>query len=121
MQTTLLPPTSGSARAAGFDIVRRASDARRSIGYVAQLLSADGASTGYENLTLVAELYDIPRIERGMRVRNSLTLTGLSEAADTLVRRYSGGMIPAVGDRRRRCCTGRAYCSRMSLRLEWIG
>src|SRR5579884_2381356 len=50
MLTTLLPPSAGSARVGGFDIVRQAAQVRRIIGYVPQLLSADGALTGYENL-----------------------------------------------------------------------
>jgi ABC-2 type transport system ATP-binding protein len=50
MLTTLLPPTSGHASIAGYDIVRRQADVRRVIGYVPQALSADGALTGYENL-----------------------------------------------------------------------
>jgi ABC-2 type transport system ATP-binding protein len=93
MLTTLLPPTSGSARVAGFDIARRAADVRRSIGYVPQMLSADGALTGYENLLIFAKLYDIPRAERESRVRDALAFMGLADAADKLVRDYSGGMI----------------------------
>ena len=61
MLTTLLPPTSGTASVAGFDIVRQARDVRRVIGYVPQLVSADGNLTGYENLLIFAKLYDIPR------------------------------------------------------------
>ncbi|MGD0204876.1 MAG: ATP-binding cassette domain-containing protein [Dehalococcoidia bacterium] len=93
MLTTLLPPTSGTALVAGFDIVRRAADVRRSVGYVPQMLSADGALTGYENLLLFAKLYDIPRRERQARVREALAFMGLAEVADRLVRYYSGGMI----------------------------
>jgi ABC-2 type transport system ATP-binding protein len=93
MLTTLLPPTAGSARVAGFDIIRQEADVRRNIGYVPQMLSADGALTGYENLLVFAKLYDIPRAERGPRVRDALAFMGLADAADTLVRKYSGGMI----------------------------
>ncbi|MCR4407838.1 MAG: ATP-binding cassette domain-containing protein [Anaerolineae bacterium] len=93
MLTTLLPPTEGSAQVAGFDIVRQAADVRRCIGYVPQLLSADGSLTGYENLLIFAKLYDIPRTGREERVREALAFMGLSDAADKLVRNYSGGMI----------------------------
>jgi len=93
MLTTLLPPTSGKARVAGFDIVRRAADVRRVIGYVPQMLSADGTLTGYENLIIFAKLYDIPRKEREERVRAALAFMGLADFADKLVRTYSGGMI----------------------------
>jgi ABC-2 type transport system ATP-binding protein len=93
MLTTLLPPTSGNAQVAGFDIARHAAEVRRCIGYVPQLLSADGTLTGYENLLIFAKLYDIPRTERESRVRAALAFMGLSDAADKLVRNYSGGMI----------------------------
>jgi ABC-2 type transport system ATP-binding protein len=93
MLTTLLPPTSGAARVAGFDVARQAAEVRRRIGYVPQMLSVDGALTGYENLLLFARLYDIPRAERGRRVRGALALVGLEADADRLVRQYSGGMI----------------------------
>ena len=93
MLTTLLPPSAGNARVAGFDIARQATDVRRAIGYVPQMLSSDGALTGYENLLIFAKLYDIPRPERDSRVRAALAFMGLTDAADKLVRDYSGGMI----------------------------
>jgi ABC-2 type transport system ATP-binding protein len=93
MLTTLLPPTSGSASVAGFDVVRRAGDVRRAIGYVPQVLSADGTLTGYENLLIFAKLYDIPRAERESRIHDALAFMGLADAADKAVRQYSGGMI----------------------------
>jgi ABC-2 type transport system ATP-binding protein len=91
--TTLLRPSSGSARVAGFDVVRQASSVRRVIGYVPQAVSVDGSLTGYENLLIFAKLYDISRKERETRVRDALAFMGLSQAADKLVREYSGGMI----------------------------
>ena len=93
MLTTLLPPSSGSARVAGFDIVREAEGVRRVIGYVPQALSADGELTGFENLQVFARLYDIPRRLRAERIREGLDLMGLTDAADRLVQKYSGGMI----------------------------
>lgn len=93
MLTTLLPPTSGSATVAGFDIVREAAQVRRVIGYVPQALSADGELTGYENLDVFARLYDIPRSMRKARIREGLAFMDLSDAADRLVSTYSGGMI----------------------------
>ncbi len=91
--TTLLPPTSGRARVAGFDIARQSGQVRRVIGYVPQMLSADGTLTGYENLLIFAKLYDLPRAGREQRVRDALSFMGLSDSADKLVREYSGGMI----------------------------
>lgn len=93
MLTTLLRPTSGTARVAGFDIARQAASVRRVIGYVPQALSVDGSLTGYENLLIFAKLYDIPRTERQSRLRDALAFMGLTDAADKLVREYSGGMI----------------------------
>ncbi len=93
MLTTLLPPTAGTARVAGYDIVRDAAAVRRVVGYVPQLISADGSLTGYENLLIFAKLYDLPRAEREVRVRDALAFMGLADAANKLVRDYSGGMI----------------------------
>jgi ABC-type multidrug transport system, ATPase component len=93
MLTTLLPPSSGKAIIAGFDIHRNAAQVRKIIGYVPQLISADSTLTGYENLQVFAKLYDLPRQEREKRVRDALHFMGLEEVADKLVRHYSGGMI----------------------------
>ena len=93
MLTTLLPPTAGSAHVAGFDIVRQAAQVRRVIGYVPQLLSADGALTGYENLLVFARLYELPHRERDERIHDALAFMNLADAANRLVGTYSGGMI----------------------------
>ena len=93
MLTTLLPPSGGRAVVAGYDVVREPARVRRAIGYVPQLLSADGTLTGYENLLIFAKLYDIPRRVRAARIGDALTLMGLAAAGDRLVREYSGGMI----------------------------
>ena len=93
MLTTLLPPTSGSATVAGYDIVSQPADVRRHIGYVPQLLSADGSLTGNENMLLSARLYGIPRRERTERITRALARMELSEVAHHLAGQYSGGMI----------------------------
>jgi ABC-2 type transport system ATP-binding protein len=93
MLTTLLDPTAGSASVAGHDIVRHPAQVRRSIGYVPQLVSADGGLTGYENLMLSARLYGIPRSERQRRIQEALEFMGLADSARRLVKTYSGGMI----------------------------
>ena len=77
MLTTLLDPTSGTASVAGHDIVQHPAAVRRSIGYVPQLVSADGGLTGYENLMLSARLYGIPRSERKRRIEEALEFMGL--------------------------------------------
>src|SRR5215813_4375226 len=93
MLITLLPPTSGAAKVAGFDIVHDADNVRRAIGYVSQMISVDASLTGFENLLIFAKLYDIPRKERETRVSEALSFFGLSEVAGKLVREFSGGMI----------------------------
>jgi len=93
MLVTLLPPTSGTAQIAGFDIVRNAGNVRCVIGYVPQMISADPSLTGYENLLIIAKLYDLPRRERAARISQALALVDLTDAAAKLVRQYSGGMI----------------------------
>jgi ABC-2 type transport system ATP-binding protein len=93
MLTTLLPPSAGTATIAGYDIKKQAPSVRRVVGYVPQVLSADGNMTGYENLLIFAKLYDVPRRERKARLDQALEFMGLGEAAHKLVRHYSGGMI----------------------------
>lgn len=93
MLTTLLPPTAGDAHVAGHDVRRDAPAVRRSIGYVPQSLSADGALTGRENLDLSARLYHLPGRTHDEKIVDSLAFMGLTDAADRLVRTYSGGMI----------------------------
>ncbi len=93
MLTTLLPATSGSARVAGFDLVRQPTDVRRHIGYVPQLLSADGALTAWENLLLSARLYNVPRSEVHGRIERALNAMELMPFAHHLVQGFSGGMI----------------------------
>ena len=93
MLTTLLPPSEGTALVDGFDICHQAATVRRIIGYVPQMLSADGTLTGMENLLIFARLYDLPRRERRARVQEALDFMGLADAAHRLVREYSGGMI----------------------------
>jgi ABC-2 type transport system ATP-binding protein len=92
MLITLLPPSAGVARVAGLDVAREASRVRRRIGYVPQLLSADGALTGRENLELSAGLHHLSP-PRGPRITAALRFMDLEAAGDRLVRTYSGGMI----------------------------
>jgi ABC-2 type transport system ATP-binding protein len=91
--TTLLPPTLGTAKISGYDIVHEAPLVRQHIGYVPQLLSADGDLTAYENLLLSTKLYGLPNHKRKRRIKELLEFMGLSEFADQLVNQFSGGMI----------------------------
>jgi ABC-2 type transport system ATP-binding protein len=93
MLTTLHRPSAGSATVAGYDVTTQSSEVRRHIGYVPQMLSADGALSAYENLLLSARLYGVPSYERRDRIRQSLDFMRLRDVAHRLVRTYSGGMI----------------------------
>jgi len=93
MLTTLLPPTSGRARVAGFDVSKAPAQVRRHIGYVPQLLSSDRELTGYENLVLSARLYLVPREQRNDRIEQAIAMMKLGDARDRLVGSYSGGML----------------------------
>jgi ABC-2 type transport system ATP-binding protein len=92
MLTTLLPPTSGTARVAGYDIVREGPKVRASIGAALQEAALDPFLTGRDHLRLQAALHGISRAERRKRGDELLERVGLSEAGDRRVRGYSGGM-----------------------------
>ena len=90
--TTLLAPDEGSARVAGFDVVRDARKVRQHIGLAGQYAAVDENLTGFENLEMVGRLYHLGRGHSRDRARELLASFDLSEAGDRLVRTYSGGM-----------------------------
>jgi ABC-2 type transport system ATP-binding protein len=90
--TTLLRADSGSARVAGLDVERDAAKLRSRIGLAGQYAAVDENLTGAENLEMVGRLYHLPKGEPKTRAAELLERFGLSEAADRLVRTYSGGM-----------------------------
>src|SRR5690242_7062600 len=92
MLTTLLPPTAGTARVAGYDVVRQGPQVRATIGAALQEAALDGLLTGREHLRLQASLQGLPRHERRPRADDLLERVGLAEAADRKVKGYSGGM-----------------------------
>ncbi len=92
MLTTLLTPTGGTARVAGYDVVADAGTVRRKIGVALQEAALDPLMTGRELLQLQATLHAIPR-QRGSELADSLLdRVGLTLAADRRVGTYSGGM-----------------------------
>src|ERR671917_2952024 len=78
--TTLLPPTSGTARVAGHDVAREGPRVRAVIGAALQEAALDPLLTGREHLRLQAALQAVPRAERGPRADELLERVGLSEA-----------------------------------------
>jgi ABC-2 type transport system ATP-binding protein len=92
MLTTLLPPTAGTARVGGYDVVKAGPKVRASIGAALQEAALDPLLTGRDHLRLQATLQGVPRAERKQRTDALLARVGLDEAADRKVRGYSGGM-----------------------------
>lgn len=92
MLTTLIAPTSGSARVDGFDVVAQPDQVRLSLGYISQDLAVDDNLSGRENLIFQAGLYRLPKKKATQRIRELLALVGLEERADFAVETYSGGM-----------------------------
>jgi ABC-2 type transport system ATP-binding protein len=89
---TLSRPDSGSARVAGVDVLADPGAARRRLGYVAQASGVDLEATGRENLELQGRLFGLGGAALRARVDELLAVLGLEDAADRLVRTYSGGM-----------------------------
>jgi daunorubicin resistance ABC transporter ATP-binding subunit len=89
---TLLIPDAGTARIDGIDVVARPQEARRRLGLAGQYAAVDETLTGRENLVMVGQLYGLRRSEAKSRAADALARLGLSEAAERLVRTYSGGM-----------------------------
>src|SRR5438067_859435 len=92
MLTTLLPPTAGSARVAGYDVVREGPQVRGLIGAALQEAALDPLLTGREHMRLQTALHDVPRQQRARRGEELLVRLGLADAADRKVGGYSGGM-----------------------------
>jgi ABC-2 type transport system ATP-binding protein len=90
--TTLTQPDDGSAHVAGFDVRAEPLEVRRRIGLAAQDATVDGLLTGRENLVMIGELHQIPRRAARVRAGELLERFDLVDAADRLVRDYSGGM-----------------------------
>ena len=89
---TLTKPDGGRALVAGHDVVREPEQVRRKIGYVPQASGVDRDGTGRENLTLQGRVHGLRGRELARRVDELLELFGLADAADRVVRGYSGGM-----------------------------
>ncbi len=90
--TTLLTPTSGTARVAGFDVVHSADDVRKRIGVIPQAMTSDLDLSAEENMLIFARLYSVPRERRKRVVRELLESVQLLDWAKKPVRTFSGGM-----------------------------
>ncbi|HTW10992.1 MAG TPA: ATP-binding cassette domain-containing protein [Acidimicrobiales bacterium] len=92
MLCTLVRPTAGRARVAGYDVSQRRADVRRSIGLVFQDPTLDNYLTAEQNLRFHAELYGVPRAAVRSRLGAVLELVGLADKGKSEVRTFSGGM-----------------------------
>jgi ABC-2 type transport system ATP-binding protein len=92
MLTTLLPPTSGTARVAGYDVLTQGPQVRSSIGAALQEAALDPLLSGRDHMRLQTSLHGLPKSERRARGDELLQRVGLIEAADRKVGAYSGGM-----------------------------
>jgi ABC-2 type transport system ATP-binding protein len=91
MLTTTVTPTGGTARLAGFDVVRQPLQARGVSSVVFQDAVVDGSLSGRENLDLHARLWGVPRAQAGRRIAELVDVIGLSELIDRPVSSFSGG------------------------------
>jgi ABC-2 type transport system ATP-binding protein len=92
MLVTLLPPTEGTARVAGYDVVKEGPKVRAAIGAALQEAALDPLLTGREHLRLQTTMHGLSGEERRRRSRELLERVGLTQASDRKVRTYSGGM-----------------------------
>jgi oleandomycin transport system ATP-binding protein len=90
--TTLLAPDAGRASVAGYDLARQPMAVRAAIGLTGQYAAVDENLTGRENLELIGNLLELPRPMRRGRAAALLERVELADAADRVVRTYSGGM-----------------------------
>lgn len=92
MLTTLLNPTSGTARVAGYDVVHQTEDVRLRIGVALQDAALDLKQTGREILDMQGRLYGLDSARRRSRIEELLPLVNIDKAIDDMVGTYSGGM-----------------------------
>jgi ABC-2 type transport system ATP-binding protein len=92
MLTTVLPPTGGTAKIAGFDIRKNQDEVRQNIGVVSQAMTLDIELTAWENMELYAKYYGVPSRTRKERIKELLDVVGLADRANFTAGSYSGGM-----------------------------
>ncbi|MBI5236589.1 MAG: ATP-binding cassette domain-containing protein [Deltaproteobacteria bacterium] len=90
--TTLIKPTSGSAKVGGYDVAKHSASVREVIGVIPQAMTSDLDLTGREILDIHARFFGMRKKERAGRIAELLNLVGLHDRAGDLVATYSGGM-----------------------------
>lgn len=91
--TTQFKPTSGEARSFGLDVVESGREVRKMIGYVPQETSVWADISGFENLLIYSKIYGVPSSRRKETIWDALSMMGLEEMANRMVKTYSGGMV----------------------------
>ncbi len=92
MLTTLIPPTSGTARVDGIDVIDDPNGVRKVIGVIPQAMTSDLELSVYENLLIFAKLYGVPRARRNPLIADLLEQVELTKWANEQVKKLSGGM-----------------------------
>lgn len=92
MLSTLSNPDKGTAKVLGVDVAKNPRKVRDLIGLAGQFAAVDEFQTGRENITMVGNLYHLPKAQVKKRTNELLEQFGLSEAANRTVKTYSGGM-----------------------------
>jgi ABC-2 type transport system ATP-binding protein len=92
MLTTLMPPSEGTARILGFDVVKQSNEVRQSIGVIPQAMTSDLDLTAEENMSIFAKLYGLGREQRRRRIARLLRAVDLEQWANKPVKMFSGGM-----------------------------
>ena len=92
MMTTLIEPTSGTARVNGFDVREAANEVRKCMGVIPQAMTTDLDLSAEENLLIFAKLYGVPRPRRKQVIRELLEAVELGQWGDKPVKNLSGGM-----------------------------
>jgi ABC-2 type transport system ATP-binding protein len=92
MMTTLTPPTSGTARIGGHDVIKDPDGVRHVLGVIPQAFTSDPELTARENMLIHAKLYGVPASKRDSLIDQLLESVDLLKFRDALVRTFSGGM-----------------------------
>lgn len=96
MLTCLIPPTSGTANVAGYDIIKYPNEVRQKIGMVPQLVSLYGDLTARENAELCADYYGLPEDLKEKRIDELMELVDIKYAENKMVKHLSGGQKQKV-------------------------
>ncbi|MDO5835610.1 MAG: ATP-binding cassette domain-containing protein [Methanobacterium sp.] len=96
MLTCLIPPTSGTAKVAGYEVIKNPNEVRQKIGMVPQLVSLYADLTARENAELCADYYGMPKDLKERRIDELMELVDIKYAENKMVKQLSGGQKQKV-------------------------